>query len=444
MWKKWLPFEWIVAIRFLRQGRLQTLFIIAGVAIGVGVIVFMSAILACLQANFIGRVLSAQAHIQLLARPAVSRPQSHLAIESQPEHLSSAATGTPAPSPASAGHTPNLAIAQAPPVLQESIIQPPTQRTQTIDQWQTIMLELHTIPEIKIVAPVAAGSVLAIRGQSSRAITLVGIVPELHEQIIHLGEKIRRGNARLSGTDVLVGIDFAADLGVDIGDKIRLVNARGGSLLARIAGVFDLGQRGANKQTVFASLKMAQSLLAIPGSVTSLEVTVGDVYAAEDIAQSIARLTGVEANSWIKSSAQFFTAISAQTIANTAIRFFVGLSVALGIASVLVVTVVQRSHEIGILRAMGITQGQILRVFLLQGGLLGLGGSMVGCLIGVGGLILWHSWMLNPDGTAMTPLILGPPLFITTFALASLTGLVSAVAPALRAARLDPVAAIRA
>ena len=72
--KRWLPFEWIVALRFLREGRMQTLFIVAGIAIGVGVIVFMSALLAGLQANFIRRVLSAQAHIQLLPPKEVARP----------------------------------------------------------------------------------------------------------------------------------------------------------------------------------------------------------------------------------------------------------------------------------------------------------------------------------------------------------------------------------
>jgi lipoprotein-releasing system permease protein len=96
----------------------------------------------------------------------------------------------------------------------------------------------------------------------------------------------------------------------------------------------------------------------------------------------------VDADSWIKNSAQFFAAVSAQTTANTAIRFFVGLSVAFGIASVLVVSVVQRSREIGILRAMGISRGQILRLFLLQGGLLAFAGVLVGCGIGAAALSL--------------------------------------------------------
>ena len=71
---RWLPFEWIAAVRFLREGRLQTMFIIGGIAIGVGVIVFMSAMLAGLQANFIKRVLTSQPQIQLLAPDQVARP----------------------------------------------------------------------------------------------------------------------------------------------------------------------------------------------------------------------------------------------------------------------------------------------------------------------------------------------------------------------------------
>jgi lipoprotein-releasing system permease protein len=194
------------------------------------------------------------------------------------------------------------------------------------------------------------------------------------------------------------------------------------------------------------ALHTAQSLLGLPGGVTSLDVTVRDVYAAECVAQRIMAGAGsqrIEADSWIKSSAQFFSAISAQTLANRAIRFFVGLSVAFGIASVLVVVVVQKSREIGILRAMGISQGQILRVFLLQGGLLGLGGAVVGCGIGAVALVLWQHLALNADGTPLFPLEFDALLFGVALVLASLTGLLAAYAPALRAARLDPVVAIR-
>jgi len=96
----WIPFEWLVALRFLREGQVQTLFIIGGVAIGVGVIVFMSALLSGLQANFVKRVLTGQAHIQLLPPKEISRVL-----------------------PLGAHN-----------VLQNSIVQAPLQRAKSIDQ----------------------------------------------------------------------------------------------------------------------------------------------------------------------------------------------------------------------------------------------------------------------------------------------------------------------
>lgn len=172
-------------------------------------------------------------------------------------------------------------------------------------------------------------------------------------------------------------------------------------------------------------------------------MTVRDVYAAEAVAQKISAQTGMQADSWIKTNEQFFTAVNAQTTANTAIRMFVGLSVAFGIASVLVVSVIQKSREIGILRAMGVTRGQILRIFLLQGGLLGFGGSLVGSLLGFAGLVIWQQAEKNPDGSVMFAMKLEPSLILIALVLASVTGLIASFAPALRAARLDPVLAIR-
>jgi len=412
MFATWLPFEWIVAIRFLREGRLQTLFIVAGVAIGVGVIVFMSALLAGLQSNFIRRVLSAQAHIQLLPAQEVTRTLR------------------------SGGDAPLGEVEGA-------IVQPPLQRLKSIDQWQAVATQIRAFPEVLVVAPVTGGSALVVRGSASRAITVAGIEPDLYYRIVDLNDKILRGTARLTGTDILIGTELAGDLGVDLGDKLRVTTAAGAANALTIVGIFDLGNKGANQRNTFVALHTAQSLMSLPGGVTSLEVTVRDVYAAEVVAQRITAATGVEADSWIKTSAQFFAAVSAQTTANTAIRFFVGLSVAFGIASVLVVVVVQKSREIGILRAMGISQGQILRVFLLQGGLLGMGGSVVGCAIGAVALVAWQRWARNADGTPLFPLVFDPVLFATALLLATLTGLAAAFAPALRAARLDPVVAIR-
>jgi lipoprotein-releasing system permease protein len=255
--------------------------------------------------------------------------------------------------------------------------------------------------------------------------------------------KVVAGSARLGTTDVLIGKELAQDLGAGIGDKVRLTSGTGGANTLTVAGILDMGSKGANQRTALVALHTAQSLLGMAGGVSSIGVTVEDVYGAEEVAQGITASTGVEADSWITTNAQFFSAVSAQTTANTTIRFFVGLSVAFGIASVLVVSVVQKSREIGILRAMGVSRGQVLRVFLLQGGLLGLAGSLGGSGLAALALLLWQRYALNPDGTPLFNLAMQPMLFVAAILLATTTGLLAAFAPALRAARLDPVVAIR-
>jgi lipoprotein-releasing system permease protein len=294
-----------------------------------------------------------------------------------------------------------------------------------------------------VVSPAVTGSALVVRGDASRAISVVGMEPELYFRIVPMEEKIVRGSARVTGSDILIGTELANDLGVEIGDKLRVTAANGAANTLTITGVFDLGNKGANTRNTFMALHTAQSLLDLTGGVSALDVTVRDVYAAETIARRITAATGVEADSWIKTNEQFFTAVNAQTTANTTIRFFVALSVAFGIASVLVVSVVQKSREIGILRAMGISRGQILRVFLIQGGLLGLIGALAGSALGALALTVWQNVARNADGTPMFPLVFDPKLFATALVLATLTGLVAAFTPALRAARLDPVVAIR-
>ena len=405
----WWPFEAIVALRFLREGKVQTMFIVVGIAIGVAVIVFMSALLTGLQFNFIKRVLTGQAHIQLMPHK---------------ETVRSLRLGAPSS-------------------VQDVITQAPLQRLKSFDQWQQVQTMVRQMPEVQVVSPAATGSALAVRGDASRAVSLVGVKPELYFQIVPLADKVVMGQARIEADTMLIGTELAIDLGVGVGDKLRLSAATGASNTLTVAGIFDLGNKGANARSVFVSLRTAQSLLGLIGGVTLLDITVKDVYAAQGIAQQLNTLTGLQADSWIKTNEQFFTAVRAQTTANTAIRFFVAMSVGFGIASVLVVSVVQRSREIGILRAMGISRGQILRVFLLQGGLLGLGGALVGSALGGMALALWQHWQRNPDGSVMFPLSMDSQLLMQAVLLATLTGLLAALAPALRAARLDPVVAIR-
>ncbi|MBS7541174.1 ABC transporter permease [Ancylobacter lacus] len=406
--RNWAPIEWTIALRFLTEGIMQTVFILTGIAMGVGVIVFMSAMLAGLQANFIKRVLTSQAHIQIIPPDEIARPLR---------------SGTD--------------------IVEGAIVQRPSQRILSIDQWQTIRTAMKARPDVVTVSPTATGSALAIRGDASRSITLTGMEPELYFQIVRVPDYIVVGTSKLESDDILIGTELAKDLGATIGDKLNLSVSSGATRVLTITGIFDLGNKSANERNTFVALRTAQSLLDLIGGVTTLDVTVTDIYAAESIAQDISAALPIQADSWIKTNAQFFTAVSAQQSSNTLIRSFVGLSVAFGIAAVLVVSVIQRSKDIGILRAMGARRGQVLGVFLIQGGVLGLIGSLIGSSLGAGALGLWHGTARQADGTELFPLILEPSLFVIAAAVATLTGVAAGMAPALRAARLDPVEAIR-
>ncbi len=214
----WLPFEWIAATRFLREGRAQTLLIIVAVGVGVAVIVFMSALLSGLQGNLVKRTLSSQAHVVLLPTEEIARPQQD-----------------------DAG----------------AVIQRQAQRLRSIDQWQALRARLESLPEISAVSPVASGPAFAVRNEANKAITLYGIVPEHYIQVIDLHEKIVAGELRVNAGEAVIGIELARELGAGLGDKLRVNASNGATDTLTIVGLFDLGNKVANGRNVYVGLRSA-------------------------------------------------------------------------------------------------------------------------------------------------------------------------------------------
>lgn len=404
--KSWMPFEWIAALRFLQEGRMQSLLIIVGVGVGVAVIVFMSALLSGLQANLVRRTLSSQAHIVLLPQEEVARPQA-------------------------AGEGAAIRV------------QKQAQRLRSIDQWQQLRARLEGWPEIAAVSPVASGPAFAVRGDASKAVTLLGIDPERYNRVVDLAGRLAAGELRVGAGEAVIGIELAKDLGADVGDKLRLTGSEGQAETLTVTGLFDLGNKGVNARNVYVGLRTGQTLLDLVGGVSSIDLALHDLDEAEDVAQRIAAESGLIADSWIRTNAQFVTALTSQRVSSDVIRFFIALSVSFGIASVLVVSVVQRSKEIGILRAMGATQAQMRRIFLLQGGIVGFLGSLLGSALAWSFLMLWRMLARNPDGTPLFDIGVEPALVAIAAGGASVVGILAALLPARRAAGLDPVVAIR-
>jgi lipoprotein-releasing system permease protein len=403
-----MPFELIVALRFLREGRMQTALILGGVAIGVAVVVFITGLVQGLQASLVERTLGSQAHIVIRppeekTQPVVDRGTSDVAarIEARP------------------------------------------QRLRSIDQWESLLPAVVRTPGVVAASPMATGAAFAQRGTASKSVAVRGVDPERYRRIVRIHEDMVAGEFRLSGTDGVIGIELAKDLGVAVGDRVRIGTPEGREEVITVAGIFDLGNKDLNQRWVFVTLKLAQTLLDLPGGVSTIELTVREIFGAEAVAARIERETGLLAESWMKTNAQLLAAMRNQDISTGTIRLFVTLVVALGIASVLVVWVVQKQKEIGILRAMGASRLRIMTVFLLQGGMVALGGSMAGSLLAAGLVRVFARVFVNADGTPMFVPEVGAALVFTTWAVALFTGLLAAALPARRAAQLDPVAAIR-
>lgn len=395
--------ESTIAMRFLRQGRGQTLLILVGIAVGVSVIVFLTALISGLQSNIVERTLGTQSHIRIEAPREINR-----------------------------------IAAPAPGTLQLLLEDPRPQALRPIDNWLGVRGVLDRLPGVTAVSPVVSGPAFGRRGNAVESVALVGVDLPRYLRVIPLDESMIDGRLEVGSGNAVVGSQLAENLGLRVGGKLRLDGGDGREAIVNVAGIFQLGVRELDSRYVYVDLKQAQSLLALPGGVTVIDLTVEELFAADRVAARVRGLTGLQAESWMESNAQLMNALSSQSLSTRMISFFVAMSVALGIASVLAVSVAQRIREIGILRAMGTRRRQMLQVFLVQGAVLGLAGSGIGALAGLGLVAAFNTF-----GPKLFTIPLPPALVPAAMAIATLAGMGAALVPAWRASRLDPVEAIR-
>lgn len=394
-----LPFQ--LAWRFLDETRTQTLLILAGVTIGVAAYVFITATMQGVQANLLDKTLGSQAHLIVLNEEPDAQP-----IYTPPDGRR---------------------------VLRQRVPTEPRQRP--FDQWQRALTRLESTPGVLAAAPTLAGAGLAVRGGNQQAVELIGADPARLARIIDLRSHMVSGIYAPGVEQVLVGTGLAEELGLVVGGSLRL-RSESTEARVRIAGIFELGSDAVDGRWVVLSLRGAQSILGRPGDVSRIDATVDDIFGADRIAERAAAETGLRVESWIDRNGSLLSALSAQDQSTLLIRVFTLLAVAMGIASVLAVTVVQRRGQIGILRAMGVRARVVLFVFLWQGAMLGIGGALLGT--GLGALV-----GLGLASVVPFDIVVDAETAATATVISILTGVLSALWPARNAAVMDPAAAIR-
>jgi lipoprotein-releasing system permease protein len=401
-----MRFEVFIAVRYLKEGRAQTALVLGGTTVGVAVLIFLTALIGGLQRTLVAQTLSAQAHILVKAQERVARPLP------SPERVADHVEKVP-------------------------------DRIRSIEQWQQVLEGIQAIPGVVAATPTAAGSAFASRGAASKSVALRGIDPESFSRVIEIVPKMQSGRFALEGTEAIIGTVLASDLGVAVGDKLRLATPEGRGDVFVISGIFDLGNKDVNQRWVFVPLRSAQTMLDVPGGATTIEVKVAEIFEAERLAREIESRYGLSADSWMELNQQLLVGLRSQSASSWIIQSLVVMAVALGIASVLGVSVIQKSREIGILRATGTSTRTIQRIFLLEGAIVGALGSVLGSVLGSAMGLAFAGLARGPGGAPLFPVDLTPLLYLGASGVAILTGTMAAWFPATRAARLDPAEVIR-
>ena len=399
-----IRFEWMLALRFLTENKGQTLIIALGIAIGVAVMVFLTALIDGLQANLIQNTVGRSPHI----------------VISNDENASAHASK----------------IFDGNKVL---LVDASRKNQRPIVEWRSITTNLTNDPRMETVLPVVEGAGLIRRGQVNRSILLKGFDISQGDRIYEISTSITAGSHNIQEGSVLLGKDLAADLGVSAGEPVQLELSGREPLTIMIDGVFDLGSSAINQRWMIMDQHKASALLGIGDRINTIEIQVHDVLAAEDLAREWgARLPDYQVKSWQESNASLLAALRSQSSSSYTIQVFVLLAVILGVASVLAISAVQKSKEIGILKAIGIRTRSISRVFLYQGLALGVIGTAAGFALG-----LFMSQMFVILAEQDYTLLVKPltaAIIITATVLASA---LSAYLPARQVSTIDPIEVIR-
>jgi lipoprotein-releasing system permease protein len=402
--KNSLNFEYSLARRFLEENRGQTLLIVIGIAIGVAVMVFLTALIDGLQADLIAKTVGNAPHIVVT-------------------------------------YTGDDSMGAAKSIDGYKILATDTTQinTRPIVDWQALEQAMALDQRIKTVLPVIDGSGLVRHGPVIRDILIRGFDWNKADRIYNLSNSIISGNHQPANGSVLIGKDLAADLGVSAGDPILLEIPGQNTLALTVDGIFDLGVSAINQRWLVMDQHQAGALLGVGERVTSIEIQVFNVFAAEQIAREWAgRLPSYHLESWQQSNASLLSGLQSQSSSSYTIQFFVLLAVILGVASVLAISAVQKSKQIGILKAMGIRTSSVARVFMIQGAALGFMGSLVGFALGI---LMSRAFILLAG--AQFNLLLKPVSISIIIISTVVAATMAAYLPARRVANINPIEVIR-
>jgi len=400
-----MPYAIKIAFRHLLSQPGQTALLMAGVAVGVGVFIFMSALIGGLATLLTMRTVGSIPHVVL------EMPDRKPALFD------------------------DLAGAQA-------VVQKDLSRREQITVWQPFLPTIERTGGVTAVSPQIRGSGFVERGQAVAPVGVIGVDPDKLSTIADVSSAIVSGSDDLPVDGILIGSILADDLGLYTGQMVRFTSDRGRERNFRIGGIFTLGIASADRQTVYMNLTAARALFDLPSGLSRVEIKVSPVTAAPRVARELAGATGLKATAWTEENAQLFEGLDAQARTGTIIKAFALITIVIGIASAMLLSIVRRKAEIGIMRAMGGSKRLVVSIFVIEGTLIGLVGALIGA--GVAWLSLLPAPPLSEVRDGGLPIDRAEGDFLLAIVLTTVAAAVASLLPARRASRIDPVEAIGA
>lgn len=381
-----------IALRFLTSSKGQTILIALGIAIGISVQIFIGSLIEGLQISLLDATIGNASHITVSA----------------------------------------------------------SEKNEPIDNYEAVTVAIQSnYPEVNKISPTLTKGAFLKTDDKTNQIVLRGFELDKADQIYKFSESLLDGGSlpKSSTNEVIIGLNIAEDYFVNIGETIEIITPEGAAYDALVVGFFDLKVASVNQTWVIGDLAFVKEVFSYDASqVTAIEMQIDEPFDADLISDRMALeipTEGVKFDNWKAQNEQLLSGLSGQSTSSLMIQIFVVISVVLGIASVLAITVLQKSRQIGILKAMGITDRISSLVFLFQGFMLGILGGLLGILFGLGLLWSFSQFALKPDGTPVVPIFINLSFIGLSGLIAVVASTLASIIPAIKSRKLSPIEVIK-
>lgn len=307
---------------------------------------------------------------------------------------------------------------------------------------------IETLPGLRA-APVLVGSVVLTFAGRSEGVTLSGIIPAKMQGVSTLETKMTEGSlAALAANPngLVIGEGLAKKFGLSLGGVVNIAAPAGEVRALKVVGLFRTGNASYDETQTFALLKRVQGLLDRPDRVNRFILQFGDPYVARDVARRIEQQIGYKAVSWLEASEDLMSVLLVRNLIMYSVVAAILVVAAFGIYNTLSTIVMEKVHDIAILKSMGFHARDIQQIFLAEGVLLGLIGSLLGLGLGLGLMALLGQVEIKPPGATdivQLPIYWGYDQYLIALGFALTSAVGAAVLPARKAARVQPVTILR-